>query len=120
MAQKNIIDHVLVQSPNRRSMLCKLGLASAALTAAVTSEISLNADPVNPTPVDIIQFALHLDYLEAEFYSVATTGQTLEQRGVDLWDWNFGSDNNTIWCRQFRQQFSVDCNHCPEYCTGRI
>jgi hypothetical protein len=84
MAQKDVIDHVLAQSPNRRSMLRKLGFASAALTVVATSETSLNADSANPTPVDIVQFALHLDYLEAEFYSVATTGQTLEQRGVDL------------------------------------
>ena len=84
MEQKNIIDHVLAQSPNRRGMLRKLGFASAALTAAATFEAKSNADPASPSPVDIVQFALHLDYLEAEFYSVATTGQTLEQRGVDL------------------------------------
>ena len=84
MAQNNIIDDVLAQSPNRRSMLRKLGIASAALTAAATTGASLNADPASPTPVDIVQFALNLEYLEAEFYSIATTGQTLEQRGVDL------------------------------------
>ncbi len=84
MAKKNIIDNILTESPNRRGMLRKLGLASAALTAAATSGAALNADPVNPAPVDVVQFALNLEYLEAEFYSVATTGQTLEQRGVDL------------------------------------
>ena len=84
MAQKNIINQVLEQSPNRRSMLRKLGLASAALSAAAVSETTLNAQAGSPGPVDVVQFALNLEYLEAEFYSVATTGQTLEQRGVDL------------------------------------
>ena len=84
MTQKNIVAHIVEQSPNRRSMLRKLGFASAALTAAATSGTALNADPANPSPVDVVQFALNLEYLEAEFYSIATTGQTLDQRGVDL------------------------------------
>ena len=84
MSEKNIINDILLQSPNRRSMLRKLSLAGAALTAAAAPKGVLNADPATPGPVDVVQFALNLEYLEAEFYSVATTGQTLEQRGVDL------------------------------------
>lgn len=84
MPNNNIVDHLLEQAPDRRSMLKKLGAAGAALTAALATESNLSADPASPTPIDVVQFALNLEYLEAEFYSVATTGQTLGQRGVDI------------------------------------
>ncbi len=83
MAQ-DIIKEVLAVSPNRRSLLKKLAVSSAALTtAAAGGAVNLLADPATPSPTDVVQFALNLEYLEAEFYSIATTGETLEARGID-------------------------------------
>lgn len=84
MQNNEMIDDVLSKATNRRRLLKTLSVASAAVAAGTAGAVRLGADPATPTPVDVVQFALNLEYLEAEFYSVATTGQTLQQRGMDL------------------------------------
>ncbi len=85
MAKNDIIQDVIENSSNRRGMLKKLGIASAAVAAGITAGgKKLEAQSSSPTPTDVVQFALNLEYLEAEFYSVATTGKTLEARGYAI------------------------------------
>lgn len=79
MAKNKIVEEALSNTPNRRTLLKKLAFAGAAVGATQTL---VRAQP--PTAADVVQFALNLEYLEAEFYSIATTGQTLQQRGVPI------------------------------------
>lgn len=80
-----MISEVVGESPNRRSLLKKIGIASAAVgAAAVTGGVKLNAQSSLPSAVDILQFALNLEYLESEFYTYATTGKGIDAMGVGI------------------------------------
>jgi len=67
----------------RRNFIKNVGLAGAGIaTGAVIQGCSDNSTSTNPKAqsvpeTDVLNFALNLEYLEAEFYSVAVTGGTL-------------------------------------------
>jgi len=58
------------------------GLGAAAMTMLGGSLEKLQAATPAISDTDIVNFALNQEYLEAEFYSVASYGATLEERGV--------------------------------------
>lgn len=85
MTKNHLIADVIGESTNRRSLLKKIGIASAAVgAAAVTGGVKLNAQSSLPSAVDILQFALNLEYLESEFYTYATTGKGIDAMGVGI------------------------------------
>ncbi len=92
MKTPNIIDELTQTSLNhvgRRNFLRKVGLATAGtagligMASSAHGETPQSAGPTG-TDVDVLNFALNLEYLEAEYYLRATTGQGLETAGVDV------------------------------------
>lgn len=80
---KSLIEELTEASPNRRSFLKKLGAATAAVGAiSVVGERS--ADAQTSTEVQVLQFALNLEYLESEFYTYAQYGYGIENFGIGV------------------------------------
>jgi hypothetical protein len=71
---------------SRRAFAQRLGTLGvfAAVGAAVGGATGRPAEAAGLTDVDILNFALNLEYLEAEFYTVATTGRRIDELGLGI------------------------------------
>jgi hypothetical protein len=80
---RSVIRELLGASPNRRKFFKTLGVASAMAGAVAAVEGTAQAQTAF-TDFDILNFALNLEYLEAEFYTYATSGQSITQMGLSV------------------------------------
>ena len=80
---KSLIQEVVDASPNRRSFLKKIGIASAAVGAMSVAGVK-PAEAQTNIEIEVLNFALNLEYLEAEFYTYGQYGYGIEQMGIAI------------------------------------
>ena len=82
-----IIEEVVKASPNRRKFLKTLGAATAAVTALGTSnhaEAQSSSSTPTATEIEVLNFALNLEYLEAEFYTYGQYGYGIKEARLKI------------------------------------
>ncbi len=80
---KSLIPDLIEASPNRRKFLKTLGAATAGVTAMSLAGVK-SAKAATATEVEVLQFALNLEYLEAEFYTYSLYGKGIESYGIGV------------------------------------
>jgi Ferritin-like domain len=81
--KNSLMDDLVDAAPNRRRFLKTLGAATAAI-GAISFAATPAAEAQTPTEIDVLNFALNLEYLEAEFYTYAVTGKSITSFGIEV------------------------------------
>lgn len=70
-------------------------LIGGAALAGIALSRTVMAQSSTVTDTDILNFALNLEYLEAQFYTLATTGKTIDELGIGITGGN-GAAGGTV------------------------
>src|SRR5665213_2338843 len=70
-----------MKTNSRRGFAKTLGMAGVGMGAFLANTKKADAAIMDS---DILQFALNLEYLEAEFYTYASTGMSISQMGITI------------------------------------
>jgi hypothetical protein len=77
--ETQVLDDIIVKS--RRKML---SLGTTALAGLVLGGVTKRAEAATLTDTDILNFALNLEYLEANFYNLAVNGVTIDKLSTPI------------------------------------
>jgi len=77
--ETQILDEVIASSRRRMMMMGGTALAGLLFAGSTKAEAQTTL-----TDADYLNFALNLEYLEAEFYTLANSGQTIDQIGIGI------------------------------------
>lgn len=78
-SETQLLDNIIVKS--RRKML---SLGTTALAGLVLEGFTQKAEAATLTDTDILNFALNLEYLEANFYNLAVNGVTIDKLSTPI------------------------------------